>query len=63
MTPEELSALADKTARIQACDARFYFLVPKRQQQPPVSEELEPGSVRFGASAPRLRPVGGWWQS
>ncbi len=47
MTPEQLSALADRIARIQACCARFYFLVPKRQQLPPVSEELEPGSVRF----------------
>jgi hypothetical protein len=53
MTPEELSALADRIARIQACCARFYILVPKRQQLPPVSEELEPGSVRFlGAQAP-----------
>ncbi len=42
MTPEELSALADRIARISSGKARFYFLVPKRQQLPPVSEELEP---------------------
>jgi hypothetical protein len=47
MTPEELSALADRIAGVRASKARFYFLVPKRQQLPPVSEELEPGSVRF----------------
>jgi hypothetical protein len=47
MTPEKLRALADRIAGISSCKARFYFLVPKRQQLPPVSEELEPGSVRF----------------
>ncbi len=47
MTPEELSALADKIAGISRGKARIYFLVPKRQQLPPLSEELEPGSVRF----------------
>jgi hypothetical protein len=55
MTPEELSALADKTAgtSIIINHQRFYFLVPKRQLLPPVSEELEPGSVRFlGGPAP-----------
>jgi hypothetical protein len=47
------SALADKIAGTGTSKARFYFLVPKRQQLPPVSEELEPGSVRFlGAQAP-----------
>jgi hypothetical protein len=51
MTPEELSALADQIAGIPSGCSRFYFLVPKRQ--PPVSEELEAGSVRFlGAQAP-----------
>jgi hypothetical protein len=52
LTPEELSALADRIARIPGGYSRFYVLVPKRQQLPPVSEELEPGSVRFlGAQA------------
>jgi hypothetical protein len=53
MTPEALSALADKIAGIEFGITRFYFLVPKGMQQPAVSEELEPGSVRFlGAQAP-----------
>ncbi len=54
MTPEELSALADRIAGIRDVSTlRFYFLVPKRQQLPPVSEEPEPGSVRFlGGPAP-----------
>ncbi len=54
MTPEELSALADQIAGISRGKARLYFLVPKRQPLPPLSElELEPGSVRFlGAQAP-----------
>jgi hypothetical protein len=52
MTPEELSALADKTARMEVSKARFYFLVPKRQQLPPVSE----ARARRGASG------AGWLQ-
>ena len=38
MTPEELSALADRIARIEAHKTRFYFLVPKRQQLPPLTD-------------------------
>ncbi len=51
MTPEDLSALADKLARWDASTLRFYFLVPKRQLLPPwlpMSEELKPGSPRSG---------------
>jgi hypothetical protein len=57
MTPEELSALAAKIAGFTASKARLYFLVPKRQQLPPVTEELEPGSVRLGCSS----CLSAWW--
>ncbi len=38
----------------------FYFLVPKRQQLPPVSEELEPGSGGAGGFLGSLVPIAAW---
>jgi hypothetical protein len=67
MAPEELSALADKIVSVgQHGHSRVYFLVPKRQQLPPVSEEraARQRAARQRAARQRAlprRPAFGRW--